>query len=92
MASPVQEMSNLLAYFVKNKVYSYVDKLSRPFSYDDVIRAVADALRHAKAIKSSDPKEPVEIPSSKSVEKFLEQCKHDLNVARKAAILALAEP
>lgn len=84
MTKPVQEMSALLAYFVKNKVYSYVDKLSRPFSYDDVMRAVADALRHARAIKGSNPTEPVEIPSSESVEQFLEQCRQDLNIARKA--------
>lgn len=102
---PVKKIAGFLSFFAKARMYSPIDKLARPFSYDDVVRAIEDALRQAKVLKDQvierEGKRVIEvrtgvyveepyIPSSTTLTEFLELCKNDLIYAREAAVLALA--
>lgn len=97
----VREVARFLAFFAATRTYRPVDSLSRPFSFDDVVRALTDAMRQVAVYRPGElvdvrrgaeeykVKVP-EIPSEHVIQKFLDLCQEDLTHAKVAAALALA--
>jgi len=44
----VKEISKFLGFFAAAKIYKVIDQLAHPFSYDDVVSAINEALRQAR--------------------------------------------
>ena len=97
----VKEVADFLAFFAAIRSYGPIDRLSRPFSFDDVVSAVADAIRQIAvqpeggeiSIRRGEEELKVKVPKRPSdavIQRFLELCKEDLANAKIAAALALA--
>ena len=97
----VKKVARFLAFFAATRTYKPIDSLSRPFSFDDVVRALTDAMRQVAVYRPGElvdvrrgaeeykVKVP-ELPSDHVVQKFLSLCQEDLTYAKVAAALALA--
>jgi len=97
----VKEVANFLAFFAAIRSYGPIDRLSRPFSFDDVVSAITDAIRQIAvqpeggeiSIRRGEEEIKVRVPKRPSdamIQRFLELCKEDLANAKIAAALALA--
>jgi len=97
----VRKVARFLAFFAATRTYRPIDSLSRPFSFDDVVLAITDAMRQVAVYRPGELVEvrrgleeyKVEVPSvppEPVVQRFLEFCREDLAHAKVAAALALA--
>ena len=96
----VRKVARFLAFFAATRTYRPIDSLSRPFSFDDVVLAITDAMRQVAVYRPGELVEvrglkgyKVEVPSvppEPVVQRFLELCREDLAHAKVAAALALA--
>jgi|GEM_PF-6174926 CRISPR type I-A-associated protein Csa5 len=55
----VKEVAKFLGFFTEARIYGPVDKLAKPFIYNDVVSALNDALRQAKVLIESAREENV---------------------------------
>ena len=97
----VRSVAYFLAFFAATRTYRPIDSLSRPFSFDDIVTAITDAMRQVVVHKPGELitmrrgteeykiKVP-NVPSEPVVQRFLELCRKDLTYAKIAAALALA--
>ena len=46
----IRQMARVLSFFAASRSYGHVDKLARPFSFDDVLTTVNQALRELSVI------------------------------------------
>lgn len=59
--TPVKEMASFLSFFAASRMYAPIDKLSRPFSIEDVINTINDVLRQISVIfENPDGEETIE--------------------------------
>lgn len=49
----VSEIAKFLSFFAEARMYTPIDKLAKPFTYEDVVSALEDALRQAYVMVSS---------------------------------------
>lgn len=49
----VCEIAKFLSFFAEARIYRPIDELAKPFSYEDVVKALEDALRQANVILTS---------------------------------------
>jgi len=49
----VEEMASFLSFFAASRMYSPIDRLSRPFSIEDVISTVNEVLRQIVVIREN---------------------------------------
>ncbi|OYT52860.1 MAG: hypothetical protein B6U76_09235 [Desulfurococcales archaeon ex4484_217_2] len=49
----VLEIAKFLSFFAEARMYKPIDELAKPFSYEDVVRALEDALRQANVLLAS---------------------------------------
>lgn len=50
VSNEVVEIAKFLSFFAEARIFSPIDKMARPFTYEDVVNALEDALRQAKVI------------------------------------------
>lgn len=50
VSSEVMEIAKFLSFFADARIFSPIDRMARPFTYEDVVNALEDALRQAKVI------------------------------------------
>lgn len=46
----VKSVARFLGFFTEARIYGPIDKLAKPFTYNDVVSALNDALRQAKVL------------------------------------------
>lgn len=56
----ITEIAKFLSFFAETRVYKPIDSLARPFTYEDVVNALEDALRQANVIIESSYEKEVE--------------------------------
>lgn len=61
----VIEVAKFLSFFAEARMYAPIDKLAKPFTYEDVINALEDALRQASVIVSSSYEKEITTDSGK---------------------------
>ena len=87
------DIIKMLNYFVRNKSYSFVDRMSFALNTESVITALNEAMRTARTIQASSTEgEKPPIPSDEEVENFIKKLEDEgIKFARKIAALAYAE-
>ena len=56
----IAEIAKFLSFFAETRAYKPIDSLARPFTYEDVVNALEDALRQANVILESSYEKEVE--------------------------------
>jgi len=84
----LRSVARALSYFVRNKVYSYVDRLANAFSISSVRQVLSEALRDLKSEK--DRGEDVWLPKSSDVETLLKLAEADPSVLKVLASMSIA--
>lgn len=49
----INEVARFLSFFKESRIYAPIDKMARPFSYDDVVSALQEAVREAVIAKEN---------------------------------------
>lgn len=49
----ITEIAKFLSFFAESRIYRPIDSLAKPFTYEDVVNALEDALRQANVVLES---------------------------------------
>lgn len=55
----VKKVAKFLGFFTEARIYGPIDKLAKPFTYNDVVSALNDALRQAKVLVETSHEENI---------------------------------
>lgn len=83
----LRNVAKALSYFVRNRVYSYIDRLANAFSISSVRQVLSEALRDLKSEK--DRGENVWLPRPSDIETVLRLSEADLSVLKVLASMAI---
>lgn len=84
----LREVAHALSCFAEEKQYTYIDRIGDALSPEIAVKALKDALRALRSMKTS--KQSIPLPSMEAVETVIKMISENIEYANILAALALA--